>query len=48
MADEDSDEEAGKAAFNESSSVYQIHKMLTSDQYSLGKNVSQYIEAFHL
>jgi hypothetical protein len=49
MAADDSDEDEGKSAgYNESSSIYQIHKILISDQYSLGRNVSQYIEAFHL
>lgn len=38
--DDDSDEEGKSAGFNESTSVYQIRKILTSDQYTLGRNVS--------
>lgn len=39
-SDDDSDEEVKHGAYNETSSLYQIHKILSSDQYSLGKNVS--------
>jgi len=35
-------------AVQESTSVYQIHKILSSDQYTIGKNVSEYIESFHM
>lgn len=41
MQDDDSDEEhdlrVGK--YTETSSVYQINKILSSDQYAVGKNV---------
>lgn len=47
-SDEDSDGEQKNSGYNETSSIYQIHKILSSDQYTLGKNVAQYIECFHL
>ena len=47
-SDDDSDGDGQKGgSYNETSSIYQIHKILSSDQYTLGKNVAQYIEAFH-
>lgn len=45
--DEDHDEETS-VAIQESTSVYEIHKILSSDQYTIGKNVSDYIESFHM
>lgn len=44
--DEDEDEES--TSHQESSSIYQIHKILSSDQYTIGKNVQEYIESFHM
>jgi hypothetical protein len=32
----------------ETSSVYHIHKVLSSDQYAVGKNIQQYLEGFHV
>jgi len=51
--DEDDDDNndgqpKGSQAFNETSAYYQIHKILSSDQYTLGSNVQYYIECFHL
>lgn len=46
--DDESDDDGKSIGFNDSSSVYQIRKILTSDQYTLGMNVSQYLESFHL
>jgi hypothetical protein len=40
IVEDDSDDEGKSAGFNEQSSVYQIHKILTSEQYTLGRNVS--------
>jgi len=45
---DDSDEESRGGIYNETSSIYQINKILSSDQYTLGKNVAQYIDCFHL
>ena len=42
------DEEEESAGFEQSSSIYEIHKILSSDQYTIGKSVSDYIESFHL
>jgi hypothetical protein len=48
MQNQDSDEEnelrVGK--YTETSSVYQINKILSSDQYTVGKNIQQYLEGF--
>lgn len=46
--DDEDEEETPSSAFQESSSVYQIHKILSSDQYTIGKSVSEYIESFHM
>ena len=46
--DDDSDRENKNYGYNETSSIYVIHKILSSDQYTLGKNVAEYIECFHL
>lgn len=46
--DEDEDEEETSAAIQQSNSIYEIHKILSSDQYTIGKNVSEYIESFHM
>ena len=43
---DEEDEENLSAAQQESSSIYQIHKILSSDQYTIGKNVSEYIQSF--
>lgn len=40
ISDDDSDSEQKSGAYNETSSIYQIHKILSSEQYTLGKNVS--------
>ena len=49
-AADDSDEESqlrvGK--YTETSSVYQINKILSTDQYAVGSNIQQYLEAFEL
>jgi hypothetical protein len=48
QGDEDSDENEGKSvSYNDTSNIYQIHKILTSDQYTLGRNVTAYLEGFH-
>ena len=46
--EDDQNDEEQTPAFQESSSVYQIHKILSSDQYTIGKCVSEYIESFHM
>jgi len=45
--DDDSEGEDKGHGYNETSSIYMIHKILSSDQYTLGKNVAEYIECFH-
>ncbi|CDW77121.1 UNKNOWN [Stylonychia lemnae] len=45
---DDSEEEGRSNQYNETSSIYQINKILSSDQYTLGKNVAQYIDCFQL
>ncbi len=30
------------------STIYQIKKILSSEQYTLGKNIAEYIDCFHL
>lgn len=47
-SDDGSDQENQISRFVETSSLYQIHKILSSDQYTLGKNVAEYIDAFHM
>jgi hypothetical protein len=48
QGEEDSDENEGKSvSYNDTSNIYQIHKILTSDQYTLGRNVTAYLEGFH-
>ncbi|MFS8159771.1 MAG: hypothetical protein ACMG6E_06085 [Candidatus Roizmanbacteria bacterium] len=37
--DDESDEEKQSKGFTETSSFYQIHKILSSEQYTLGQNV---------
>ena len=48
--DMDSDEEnelrVGK--YTETSSVYQINKILSTDQYAVGRNVQQYLDSFQI
>ena len=50
MGDVDSDEEnelrVGK--YTETSSVYQINKILSSTQYAVGQNVQQYLDSFQI
>lgn len=46
--DSDDDEQDAKESQIEQNAYYQIHKILSSDQYQLGKTVHEYIEAFHL
>jgi hypothetical protein len=46
--EEDDDDDEESAGFDQSSSIYEIHKILSSDQYTIGKSVSDYIESFHL
>jgi len=45
-SDEDSELRVGK--YTETSSVYQINKILSSDQYTVGKNISEYLDSFQL
>jgi len=45
-SDEESELRVGK--YTETSSVYQINKILSSDQYTVGKNISEYLESFAL
>ena len=48
QGEEDSDENEGKSvSYNDTSNIYQIHTILTSDQYTLGRNVTAYLEGFH-
>ena len=47
MDDEDDDGTPSNGC-QESTSVYQIHKILSSDQYTIGKSVSEYIESFDM
>ncbi|CDW76663.1 UNKNOWN [Stylonychia lemnae] len=44
LQDDDSDQEAKYGTYNETSSIYQIHKILSSDQYTLGKNMEGIME----
>lgn len=46
--EQDEEEDEDYNSQQESSSIYQIHKILSSDQYTIGKNVSEYIESFHM
>lgn len=50
MHEMDSDEEnelrVGK--YTETSSVYQINKILSSTQYAVGQNVQQYLDSFQI
>ena len=48
LDDEDDNDEETSTAIQESTSIYEIHKILSCDQYSIGKNVSEYIESFHM
>ena len=48
QGEEDSDGEEGRSvSYNDTSNIYQIHKILTSDSYTLGRNVTSYLEGFH-
>lgn len=40
------DDEEGET-LHESNSVYHIHKILSSENYSIGQTVCSFIEAFH-
>lgn len=46
--EEDGDQDEDSSTQNESSSIYQIHKILSSDQYSIGASVQEYISSFHM
>lgn len=44
--EEDDDDDEPSDTFKQSSSIYEIHKILSSDQYTIGKSVSDYISSF--
>lgn len=47
LADNDEEEDDNPSSqLQQSNSVYEIHKILSSDSYTIGKNVSEYIESF--
>ena len=49
--DEDSDDGTGLrdgGKYTETSSVYQINKILSTDQYAVGQNVQQYLDSFRI
>lgn len=41
--EDDDDDDEPSDTFKQSSSIYEIHKILSSDQYTIGKSVSDYI-----
>lgn len=45
-SDEEKDLRVGK--YTETSSVYQINKILSSDQYAVGQNVQEYLDSFRI
>lgn len=45
--DEDDEPELNAEAFQENSSVYHIHKVLSNDAYTIGKGVTDFINNFH-
>jgi len=49
--DEDSDDGTGLrdgGKYTETSSIYQINKILSTDQYAVGQNVQQYLDSFQI
>lgn len=50
MQDDDSDEdnELRVGKYTETSSIYQINKILSSEQYAVGQNVQQYLDSFRI
>lgn len=43
-SDDDNDLRVGK--YTEASSIYTIQRILSSDQYAVGKNIQNYLEGF--
>ena len=42
----DEEEESANSSFQQASSVYEIHRILSCDKYTIGNSVQEYIESF--